>query len=227
MYKKTFTIPVFLFIMGFATQLNAQSPCETCDKPGDFCYTDSLFEDFCASFEVDQSFFTLNVGKKDKEIPLPDSADNVQYYQFLAGQRKLKLDIDEVLFIQRALPEWDFAKRDIGIVYDEDSLGLKILEKGSGVLPDSGQNVTVHYTGSLSDGTIFDSSYERKAPFTFQVGTGRIIKGWNMAITKLPVGSKALVRIPPELGYGKRGAGGVIPPNAVLYFELEVLEVSD
>tara|TARA_B100000989_G_scaffold298263_1_gene286799 strand:+ start:5368 stop:6357 length:990 start_codon:yes stop_codon:yes gene_type:complete len=104
-------------------------------------------------------------------------------------------------------------------------LSYKITKKGTGVKPESGQTVSVHYTGKLADGTKFDSSYDRNQPIEFPVGQGRVIKGWDEGILLLNVGSKATFIIPSDLAYGERGAGGVIPPNATLIFEVELVSV--
>lgn len=98
-------------------------------------------------------------------------------------------------------------------------------EKGKGSMPVAGKNVTVHYTGTLADGSKFDSSKDRNQPFTFGLGQGQVIKGWDEGIALMPVGSKGKLIIPPGLGYGERGAGGIIPGNACLIFDIEVLGV--
>ena len=104
--------------------------------------------------------------------------------------------------------------------------GLKyiILEKGEGDTPYPGQTVRVHYSGFLTNGTKFDSSYDRNTPFEFILG-GRVIQGWNEGIQLLNKGAKAKFIIPPNLAYGPKGSGGVIPPNATLIFEVELLEI--
>ncbi len=100
-----------------------------------------------------------------------------------------------------------------------------MIEEGSGPAPQPGDLVQVHYAGKLADGTEFDSSYKRNEPIQFPLGQGMVIPGWEEGIALLKVGSKARLIIPPELAYGAQGAGGVIPPNATLYFEVELVGI--
>lgn len=105
--------------------------------------------------------------------------------------------------------------------------GLKYIDEvvGTGASPEHGQMVTVHYTGTLENGTKFDSSYDHGQPFTFQIGVSPVIRGWAEGLMTMKVGGKRRLIIPPQLGYGARGAGNVIPPNATLIFEVELLKI--
>ena len=111
--------------------------------------------------------------------------------------------------------------------FDKTSSGLRyqILQKGNGIQAIKGVTVSVHYKGQLTDGTVFDSSYKRKEPIEFKLGMGQVIAGWDEGISLLRVGDKARFVIPSNLGYGNRGAGGAIPPNANLIFDVELVDI--
>ena len=106
-----------------------------------------------------------------------------------------------------------------------DKLIIEDLVVGTGESAASGKKVTVHYTGWLTNGTKFDSSTDRRDPFIYSLGQGQVIKGWDEGVQGMKVGGKRKLTIPPAMGYGARGAGGVIPPNATLVFEVELLGV--
>jgi FKBP-type peptidyl-prolyl cis-trans isomerase len=105
-----------------------------------------------------------------------------------------------------------------GLQYTDDQVG-------TGAEATAGKTAVVHYTGWLMDGTKFDSSVDRNQPFSFPLGAGQVIKGWDEGVVGMKVGGKRTLIIPPSLGYGARGAGGVIPPNATLKFEVQLLDV--
>jgi FKBP-type peptidyl-prolyl cis-trans isomerase FkpA len=105
-----------------------------------------------------------------------------------------------------------------GLIYED-------LSAGEGEAAQAGQRVSVHYTGWLTDGTKFDSSKDRNDPFDFPLGAGHVIRGWDEGVQGMKVGGVRKLTIPPQLGYGARGAGGVIPPNATLVFEVELLKI--
>lgn len=132
---------------------------------------------------------------------------------------------DEIEAANRKAAEEKVAKLTEG--YDKTDSGLyyKITEEGSGPKPTAGQTVDVHYQGRLSDGMLFDDSRQRGEPISFPIGVGRVIPGWDEGVSLLNVGSKASFVIPPELAYGSAGAGGVIPPDAWLIFDVELVNV--
>ncbi|MFY2559624.1 FKBP-type peptidyl-prolyl cis-trans isomerase [Corallococcus terminator] len=105
-------------------------------------------------------------------------------------------------------------------------LGIEDVKVGTGTEATAGKSVTVHYVGTLTNGTKFDASRDHgDKGFTFKLGAGQVIQGWDQGVAGMKIGGVRKLTIPPELGYGARGAGGVIPPNATLLFEVELLEV--
>ena len=111
------------------------------------------------------------------------------------------------------------------IIETASGLGYVDLVEGTGATPKTGESVTVHYTGWLTDGKKFDSSLDRKQPFNFTLGAGMVIKGWDQGVLGMKVGGKRKLTIPSDLGYGAKGFAGAIPPNATLVFEVELLQV--
>jgi FKBP-type peptidyl-prolyl cis-trans isomerase len=111
------------------------------------------------------------------------------------------------------------------VVTTSSGLKYEVLREGNGPVAKAGQTVSVHYTGWLTDGTKFDSSVDRGQPFSFALGAGQVIKGWDEGVAGMKVGEKRKLTIPSDLGYGQRGAGNVIPPNATLVFDVELLGI--
>ena len=113
-----------------------------------------------------------------------------------------------------------------GFSTTDSGLQYKIVEEGYGVKPGAGQNIKAHYSGYLLNGEKFDSSYDRRSPLAFAVGTGRVIKGWDEALLDMKVGELRMLKIPAALGYGSRGAGGIIPADATLVFYVELVTIA-
>jgi peptidyl-prolyl cis-trans isomerase A (cyclophilin A) len=129
--------------------------------------------------------------------------------------------------IEEAKKQAEEAMEKLAAGFDTTESGLryKMIQKGSGKKAEKGKTVSVHYSGSLENGEVFDSSYKRKQPIDFKLGQGQVIEGWDEGIALLQVGDKARFVIPSHLGYGSRGAGGVIPPDATLIFDVELMDV--
>ena len=126
---------------------------------------------------------------------------------------------------EKAKMEAELDKLADGFEKTESGLRFKQIQAGSGKAAEKGKTVAVHYEGSLANGQVFDSSYARKEPIEFTLGIGQVIAGWDEGIALLKEGEKARFVIPAHLGYGSRGAGGVIPPNATLIFDVELMRV--
>jgi peptidylprolyl isomerase len=173
----------------------------------------------------DEGIALMKVGEKARLVIPPELAFGEQGYRDLIPPDETLTFEVELLEILPGAPlaptevdEGDYVTTGTGLKYYD-------LEVGDGATPQTGQIVAVHYTGWLEDGTKFDSSLDRGQPFTFPLGMRQVIAGWDEGVATMKVGGRRQLVIPPELGYGQQGSSGVIPPNATLIFEVELLAV--
>jgi FKBP-type peptidyl-prolyl cis-trans isomerase len=164
-------------------------------------------EDTLESIEI------IRVGEKAKAF------NAIEAFRSFEGSREKRLAEE------KKKAEAELEKLASGFDKTDSGLRYQIIQKGQGKAAEKGKTVSVHYKGQLSDGTVFDSSYKRNEPIDFPLGVGQVIKGWDEGIQLLKVGDKARLVIPSNLGYGPQGAGGVIPPNATLIFDVELMDV--
>tara|TARA_B100000900_G_scaffold408162_1_gene421999 strand:+ start:425 stop:1204 length:780 start_codon:yes stop_codon:yes gene_type:complete len=204
--------------------------------------TDSAKTKFDSSVDRGQPF-TFKLGKGqvikgwDEGLALLSVGDNATFTipsDLAYGERgaggvippnaDLIFEVELISFeTPKPIVAFDVAGKDT--ITTESGLKYIIIKKGEGVSPYASQFVSVDYTGYLADGTIFDSSIDRGEPIVFPVGVGKVITGWDEGIMLLNTGAKARLIIPSDLGYGEQGAGGIIPPNATLVFDVELLEI--
>jgi peptidylprolyl isomerase len=173
----------------------------------------------------DEGIALMNVGGKAQLVIPPD----LGYGEQGAGgvippNATLNFEV-ELLAIEPGSPEAPTEVDEADYVVTDSGLKYYDLKVGDGASPQNGQMVAVHYTGWLTDGTKFDSSLDRGQPFTFALGMRRVIPGWDEGVATMKIGGKRQLIIPPELAYGERGAGNLIPPGATLIFEVELLDV--
>ncbi|SFB74263.1 FKBP-type peptidyl-prolyl cis-trans isomerase [Flexibacter flexilis DSM 6793] len=197
--------------------------CPTLEPTPDYCFTSADWPEQCAQFgaKSDQVYYSNKAKGKPVTITIPASSDAKALLALSNANKKLK--VADVLFLGEAFKKWAVEKNKIGYTKLPSGLEYKVLTKGTGPKPIAGKNVTVHYRGSLEDGKVFDSSFDRGEPATFPIGVGRLIKGWDEGIPMFEEGTRLMLRIPPELGYGSRDMGS-IPPNSTLYFEIEIIK---
>lgn len=155
-------------------------------------------------------------------IRVGDAAEN---YNAIEAFRSFEGDREKKIAEAIAKADAELDKLAAGFQKTDSGLRYQIIQKGDGAQAEKGKSISVHYKGQLPDGTVFDSSYQRKQPIDFTVGVGQVIKGWDEGLQLLKVGDKARLVIPSQLAYGSQGAGGVIPPNATLIFDVELMAV--
>lgn len=173
-------------------------------------------QDVVDAIEQGDLIDTLEIIREGKEA---ENFNAVEAFRTFEGAREKR--IEEA----KKVAEKELDKLAQGFDATESGLRYKILQKGNGKKAEKGKTVSVHYKGQLADGTVFDSSYKRKQPIDFPLGIGQVIPGWDEGIGLLSVGDKARLVIPSHLAYGSRGAGGVIPPDANLVFDVELMDV--
>ncbi|MEO1485071.1 MAG: peptidylprolyl isomerase [Bacteroidota bacterium] len=155
-------------------------------------------------------------------VRVGDEAENwnaIEAFREFEGSRQRRLEE------AKAAAEAELEKLAAGFQKTDSGLRYQIIQKGDGAAAEKGKKVSVHYEGSLTNGQVFDSSYKRNQPIDFNLGVGQVIPGWDEGIGLLKVGDKARFVIPSHLAYGSAGAGGVIPPNATLIFDVELMDV--
>ena len=173
-------------------------------------------QDVVDSIAQGDELTTLEIIRKGAEA---EGFNAIEAFRTFEGSR------EKLLAKEREAKRAELDKLAVGFEETTSGLRYQILQKGSGVKAEKGQTVSVHYKGQLPDGTVFDSSYKRKQPLEFPVGVGQVIAGWDEGIQLLNVGDKARLVIPSDLAYGSQGAGGVIPPDATLIFDVELMDV--
>ena len=151
--------------------------------------------------------------------------DEAEQWDAVAAFRKFEASKEERLALERKKTEEALRELTEGFEQTGSGLWYKVLEKGEGEKAEKGKEVSVHYEGMLTDGTVFDSSFRRNQPISFRLGAGQVIPGWEEGIGLLQTGDKVRLVIPPQLAYGSRGAGGVIPPDATLVFDVKLVKV--
>ncbi|MFV0564761.1 MAG: peptidylprolyl isomerase [Flavobacteriaceae bacterium] len=159
------------------------------------------------------------------EVEIVRVGKEAEAYNAVEAFRTFEGSREKRLAEEKKTAEAELDKLAAGFEQTGSGLRYKIIQKGNGAKAEKGKQVSVHYKGQLADGTVFDSSYKRNQPIDFPVGVGQVIAGWDEGIQLLNVGDKARFVIPSHLGYGSRGAGGVIPPNATLIFDVELMDV--
>ncbi|WP_298343771.1 peptidylprolyl isomerase [uncultured Algibacter sp.] len=164
-------------------------------------------------------------GDKIESLEIVRVGEEAESFNAVEAFRTFEGSREKRLAEEKAKHEAALDKVAAGFDKTESGLRYQIIQKGDGVKAEKGKTVSVHYKGQLIDGTVFDSSYKRNEPIDFPLGVGQVIPGWDEGISLLNVGDKARLVIPSHLGYGSRGAGGVIPPDANLIFDVELMDV--
>jgi hypothetical protein len=237
-------IALILFSVALGHWAPMLGQCNTCAPVSgeiiDFCYTLPEVTNRCASFSEGSPYFHFETraGKKTVllkfDLPTNGIGPDSRYLLGLNGGKIVDLTTSDILFIQQAvktwteiagITSWEHSVISSGYTLHSSGLAYKVLIPGTGDKPIKGQTMVVHYSGYLEDGTPFDSSINRHQPFRFVLGESRVISGWEEGVALMPIGSRYFFKLPPDLAYGSKGAGDVIPPYATLYFDVQLLAV--
>lgn len=167
----------------------------------------------------------ISQGDKIETLEILREGEEAKKWNAIEAFRKFEGAREKRMAKQEAAAAAEMEKLAAGFDKTNSGLRYKIIQKGSGAKAEKGKTVSVHYEGALTNGQVFDSSYKRKQPIDFSLGVGQVIPGWDEGISLLNVGDKARFVIPSHLAYGSTGAGGVIPPNATLIFDVELMNV--
>ncbi|NVN18912.1 peptidylprolyl isomerase [Muricauda sp. HICW] len=167
----------------------------------------------------------ISQGDKIETLEILRVGEEAKNWNAIEAFRTFEGAREKRIAAQKAAAEAEMEKLAAGFDKTDSGLRYKIIQKGSGAKAEKGKTVSVHYEGALTNGQVFDSSYKRKQPIDFSLGIGQVIPGWDEGISLLKVGDKARFVIPSHLAYGSTGAGGVIPPNATLIFDVELMNV--
>ena len=181
---------------------------------------------FGCVIEGQQIVDSITQGDKIDKIEIHRIGKDAQDWDAVTAFNSHIQKAQERIEAQKAKQAEEIDKESVGFKQTDSGLRYQIIQEGAGQQVANGQTVSVHYKGQLLDGTVFDSSYKRQQPIDFVLGQGQVIPGWDEGVSLLKVGDKARFVIPSDLAYGSRGAGGVVPPDAALIFDVELVAVS-
>ncbi len=230
-YKRYFFVLILLLLLNIECFANEEKKQEIekadLEKQISYALGYDIFDKLKENFELDPEFFMM--GAKDSHEKKPKLTEEklrqiLVSYQRLARQKQIeRIKMESKANREEGLKFLEENKQKEGVVTLPSGLQYRVVIEGDGPMPKATDTVECHYKGTLIDGTVFDSSYQRGKPATFQVGG--VIQGWIEALQMMKVGSKWELTIPPDLAYGDRGAGGLIKPGTTLIFDVEVLGI--
>ena len=197
--------------------------------PGDITqhtWLDGKHTVFGCVIEGQQIVDSIAQGDKIDKIEIHRIGKDAQDWDAVTAFNSHIQKAQECIEAKKAKQAEEIDQESVGFQQTDSGLRYQIIQEGAGQQVANGQTVSVHYKGQLLDGTVFDSSYKRQQPIDFVLGQGQVIPGWDEGVSLLKVGDKARFVIPSDLAYGSRGAGGVIPPDVALIFDVELVAVN-